>query len=57
MTEFDYNNNQSKISEIKEITISNKKTYTSKRVKYSNGINIIPIKIALSPKLEQNINK
>ena len=57
MTEFDYNNNQSKISEIKEITISNKKTYTSKRVKYSNGINIIPIKIALSPKLDQNITE
>ena len=59
MTEFDYNNNQSKISEIKEITISNKKSYTSRRVKYSNsnGINIIPIKIALTPKIDQNITE
>ena len=56
MTEFDNYNNKSKISEIKEITISNKKSYTSRRMKYSNsnGINIIPIKIALTPKIDQN---
>ena len=59
MTEFDNYNNKSKISEIKEITISNKKSYTSKRMKYSNsnGINIIPIKIALTPKIDQNITE
>ena len=58
MTEFD-TNNKSKISEIKEITISNKKSYTSRRMKYSNsnGINIIPIKIALTPKIDQNITE
>ena len=59
MTEFDNYNNKSKISEIKEITISNKKSYTSRRMKYSNsnGINIIPIKIALTPKIDQNITE
>ena len=59
MTEFDNYNNKSKISEIKEITISNKKSYTSRRMKYSNsnGINIIPIKIALKPKIDQNITE
>ena len=59
MTEFDNYNNKSKISEIKEITISNKKSYTSRRMKYSNsnGINIIPIKIALTPKIVQNITE
>ena len=59
MTEFDNYNNKSKISEIKEITISNKKSYTSRRMKYSNsnGINIIPIKIALTPKIAQNITE
>ena len=59
MTEFDNYNNKSKISEIKEITISNKKSFTSKRMKYSNsnGINIIPIKIALTPKIDQNITE
>ena len=59
MTEFDNYNNKSKISEIKEITISNKKSYTSRRMKYSNsnGINIIPIKIALTQKIDQNITE
>ena len=59
MTEFDNYNNKSKISEIKEITISNKKLHTSRRMKYSNsnGINIIPIKIALTPKIDQNITE
>ena len=59
MTEFDNYNNKSKISEIKEITISNKNSYTSRRMKYSNsnGINIIPIKIALTPKIDQNITE
>ena len=59
MTEFDNYNNKSKISEIKEITISNKKSYTSRRMKYSNsnGINIIPIKIAITPKIDQNITE
>ena len=59
MTEFDNYNNKSKISEIKEITISNKNLYTSRRMKYSNsnGINIIPIKIALKPKIDQNITE
>ena len=59
MTEFDNYNNKSKISEIKEITISNKKSYTSRRMKYSNSnwINIIPIKIALTPKIDQNITE
>lgn len=59
MTEFDNYNNKNKISEIKEITISNKKSYTSRRMKYSNsnGINIIPIKIALTPKIDQNITE
>ena len=59
MTEFDNYNNKSKISEIKEITISNKKSYTSRRMKYSNSnwINIIPIKIALKPKIDQNITE
>ena len=54
MAESNNNNIPNKVSEIKEITISNKKTYTSKGLKYSNGINIIPIKIALSPKIEPN---
>ena len=57
MTELSNNNIANKVPEIKEITISNKKTYTSKRLKYSNGINIIPIKIAFSPKIDQNITE
>ena len=42
---------------IKEITISNKKTITSETKKFPNEINIIPIKITLTPKIKQNLLK
>ena len=42
---------------IKEITISNKKTITSGTKKFPNEINIIPIKITLTPKIKQNLLK
>ena len=42
---------------IKEITISNKKSITSGNKKYANEINIIPIKITLTPKIKQNLLK
>ena len=50
-------NTPKKIKEIKEITISNKKTLTSGIKEYSNEVNIIPIKITLTPKIKQNLIK
>ena len=48
-----------KKQEIKEITILNKKTLTASLKKNLdlNGINIIPIKIALTPRIKQNLFK
>ena len=41
---------------IKEITLSNKKCFTSAK-KRNNEINIIPIKIALTPRIKENITE
>ena len=53
MSELDLNTPR----KIKEITISNKKTVTSGTKKFPNEINIIPIKITLTPKIKQNLLK
>ena len=53
MSELDLNTPR----KIKEITISNKKTITSGAKKFPNEINIIPIKITLTPKIKQNLLK
>ena len=54
MEEIKNNNNLKKSQKIKEITISNKKNNTEIKKKFSNEINIIPIKIAFSPKVNHN---
>ena len=41
---------------IKEITLSNKKCFTSAK-KRNNEINIIPVKIALTPRIKENITE
>ena len=46
-----------KKQEIKEIAIFNKKTLTASIKKNPNEINIIPIKIALTPRIKQNLIK
>ena len=42
---------------IKEITISNKKTFTSAKKENLNKINVIPIKIAFTPKINHSLTK
>ena len=54
MEEIKNNNNLNKNQKIKEITISNNKNNTEIKKKFSNEINIIPIKIAFSPKVNHN---
>ena len=54
MEEIKNNNNLNKSQKIKEITISNKKNNSEIKKKFSNEINIIPIKIAFSPKVNHN---
>ena len=54
MDEIKNNYSLKKKQKIKEITISNKKSLTEIKKKFSNEINIIPIKIPFSPKVKQN---
>ena len=53
MDEIKNNYSLKKNQKIKEITISNKKNNTEIKKNFSNEINIIPIKIAFTPKVKQ----